>query len=326
MQINKSDFETAENFFRKNVSLKKYTTFKIGGRAKYFFEAKNKKDLKFALEFALKNNIPFFILGGGSNLLISDKGYDGLVIKMEDTRYKIQNTKVTAEAGALLGNLVRDSEESGLTGLEWAIGIPGTIGGAVRGNAGAFGKSIGDFVKKVEVLEIKNGRLFSKELSQKECKFSYRESIFKKNRNFIISEVILEFSRNNKREIKEKISEFLSYRKEHQPLNFFSAGSIFKNYEGEISDKKIIRAFPEIRSFNQRKLIPAGYLIDKCRLKGRRKGNIEISKKHANFMVNLGGGRAEDVFYLIELAGSKVKEKFNIVLEREIELLGNFSY
>ena len=273
---------------KKNVSLKNYTTFKIGGRAKYFYAAKDKEDLIRAITLAKKMKLPFFILGGGSNLLISDRGFNGLVIKF----------------GQPLSLYVSK-------GLEWAVGIPGTIQGAVCGNAGAFKQSMQDAVKEVEVFDVKTGEI--KNFKNKDCQFSYKDSIFKKKKNLIIlsvkiknrasegsededeNEVLIASKKSNA----QKIKEYLDYRKERQPLNFPSAGSVFKNPPG----------------------FSAGELIDECGLKGKKIGNVKISEKHANFIVNLGRGEAKDVMRLIKIIKNRVKKKFGVVLEEEIVIL-----
>ena len=206
--------------------------------------------------------------------------------------------------------------ENKLAGLEWAAGIPGTVGGAIYGNAGAFGKSIGDAVKSVEVLDVKN--LKTKKLKNKDCKFGYRNSMFKQKKNqstkqsfvlgrahkimcsdLVILSVEIRLKKGKKIEIEKKIKEYLEHRKETQPLNFSSAGSIFKNPSG----------------------FSAGELIEQCGLKGKIVGRAKISEKHANFIVNLGGAKAKDVMKLINLAKSKVKKKFGIELEEEIQYL-----
>ncbi|PIS39368.1 MAG: UDP-N-acetylenolpyruvoylglucosamine reductase [Candidatus Nealsonbacteria bacterium CG08_land_8_20_14_0_20_38_20] len=303
---------------KKNVSLKEDTTFKIGGRAKYFYDAKNKEDLIRAILAAKKFKLPFFILGRGSNILVADKGFDGLAIKIKNEKLKMKNYnskfKIFCQSGVPLAKLVSKSLQIGATGLEWAIGIPGTIGGAIRGNAGAFNKSMTNIVKSVEVLEITGGQMQNakckmqndnakfkiKEYKNKDCKFSYRESIFKKNKNLIILSAELQLKKGNKNKIKEKMKEYLNYRKETQPLNFPSAGSVFKN--------------PKVFS--------AGELIEKCGLKGKRLGGAKISEKHGNFIINLGNAKAGDVAGLINLIKQKVKKKFGIILEEEIEYLG----
>ncbi len=257
--------------FRKNISLKKYTTFQIGGKAKYFFVAKTKTELILAIELAKEMNLPFFILGGGSNLLVSDNGFDGLVIKI----------------GRPLFLYV-------LKGLEWAAGIPGTIEGAVYGNAGAFGKSMKDVVETVEIFDTKTGKI--KFFKNKDCKFGYRDSVFKKNKNLIILSVKIKLKKSNPKKIKE----YLKQRKEKQLLGYASAGSIFVNP----------------------KELTAGQLIEKCNLKGKRIGHVKISEEHANFIVNLGKGKAKDAKKLINLIKKTVKKKFRINLEEEIQYLG----
>ena len=277
---------------KRNVQLASYTTFKIGGPAKYFFVAKTKEDLIEAVKTANKLRLPFFILGGGSNILVSNKGFNGLVIKF----------------GQPLSAYVSK-------GLEWAVGIPGTIQGAVWGNAGAFKKSMKDVVESVEVFDIKTGKV--KIFKNKDCRFSYRNSIFRKKKNLIILSVKIK----PKKSSSKKIKQYLDSRKKTQPLSFPSAGSIFKNKKLKIKNKKLLKEFPELKEFNKRKLIPAGFLIEKCNLKGRRIENVKISEKHANFIVNLGQGRAKDVKKLINLAKQKVKNKFKIKLEEEISIL-----
>ena len=326
---------------QKNITLKDYTSFKIGGKAKYFFAAETKEDIIKVIKVAKKLDLPFFILGGGSNLLVTDKGFDGLVIKIQNTKYpaleqaqygasKIpcdrvslvrgrQDTKIYTEAGATLGNLVGASTKAGLTGLEWATGIPGTIGGAIRGNAGAFGKSIKEIVKEVEVFDVEDEKI--KIFKNKDCKFKYRDSIFKQNPSLIILSAIIQLRKGNKKTLQEKIKNYLAHRRENQPLNFPSAGSVFKNYQGKIKNQKLLEKFPELKEFNKKQIIPAGWLIEKCGLKGKKINNVKISEKHCNFIVNLGKGKAKDVIALIELIKQKVKSKFKIILEEEIVIL-----
>ena len=299
--------------FQKNVSLKNYTTFKIGGRAKYFFIAKTKKDLFCAIIAAKKLKLPFFILGGGSNLLISDKGYNGLIINFKFSIFNFQKNKIIVGAGTRLGELVNASAERRLTGLEWASGVPGTVGGAVFGNAGAFQKSMKDVVKEVEVLDTKDLRF--KIYDFKKCQFGYRDSIFKHKKNLIILSVILNLKKGKKSEIKKKIKEYLNYKKERQPLNYPSAGSIFKNPSGfsagELGEEDESSSLP----------FAAARLIEKCGLKGKRIGQAKISEKHANFIVNLGNARAKEVKKLINLIKKEVKKRFGTLLDEEIQFL-----
>ncbi len=255
---------------QKNVLLKNYTTFRIGGRAKYFFEAKTKEDLIRAIKLAKKLEIPFFVLGAGSNTLVSDKGFDGLVIKF----------------GQPLSLYVSK-------GLEWAAGIPGTIQGAVYGNAGAFQWSMKDVVESVEVFDMKTEKI--KIFKNKDCKFNYRGSIFKKKKSLIILSAKIKSGKSDR----EKIKGYLEYRRQHHP-KLPSAGSVFKNV-GKI---------------------PAAILIHRAGLTGKRIGDAQISEKHSNFIVNLGNAKAKDVLELIKLVKKTVKNKFKINLEEEIQYLG----
>ena len=283
---------------QKNIPLKNYTTFKIGGRAKYFFQAKSKEELIKAIKFAQSAKLSFFILGGGSNVLVSDEGYDGLVINFQFSISNFQKDKITAGAGTKLEELVKASARTGLAGLEWAAGIPGTVGGAIHNNVAAFDNSVADVVKSVEVFDVSEPKI--KNIEAKNCQFSYKQTIFKENKNLIILSCILQLKPGKVKEIEQKIKHFLDYREKNHPLKFPSAGCIFKNPSG----------------------ISAGELIEKCGLKGRKSGGAMISEKHANFIVNLDGAQAKDVLSLINLIKKEVKKKFDVELKEEIQFLG----
>lgn len=308
-----------------SVFFRDLTTFRIGGPISFFTEVKNEKDLKKAVRNFLEKEMLFFVLGGGSNILAPDGKFEKAVIKISGENIKFKEREVEVFSGTSLTSLVNFYKENNLSGLEWATGIPGTVGGAVRGNAGAFGRSIGDLVESVKVLFVKRKKMEEITLKPSECYFSYRDSIFKKERSFIIEKVILRFEKADRKEIERKMREYIFYRKNHQPLNFPSAGSIFKNFRGKVRNENILRKFPQLRDFNRKEVIPAGFLIEKSGLKGVKKGDIMISKKHANFIINLGNGKARDVLYLISLIKRKVKENFGIILEEEIDILENFS-
>ncbi len=309
-----------------NVLLKDYTTFRIGGRTKYFFIARTKNELIEIIKSARRNNLPFFILGGGSKLLISDKDFNGLVVKIQNSEFKVQDSQIFAGAGVLTPKLIAIALDNNLTGLEYLKGIPGTIGGAIRGNAGASGGSItgfiGDVIKQVEVFDKNKEKI--KVFKNKECRFNYRTSVFKENQSLIILSCILQLKKGNKSEIEKRMNDYLEYRKKNQPLNFASCGSIFKNYvlsKSEVSNfnKKLIKEFPELENFIKKGTIPAGYLIDKCNLKGKIIGGAKVSEKHANFIVNFKNAKAKDVKELIDLIKNKVKDKFKIELEEEVQ-------
>ncbi len=284
----------------KNILLAPYTTFKIGGAAKYFCEARNREGIIQAIKRAKKEGLPFFILGNGSNILVSDKGFGGLVVKVKSKNFKVKSNLIYSEAGVLLSDLVGKSVQAGLVGLEWAAGIPGTVGGAIRGNAGALGGSMADLIKTVEVFDAAN--FTTQNFENKDCKFGYRDSIFKRNKNLIILSAELKLEKGDREKSEKLIKEYLKKRKDSQPLEFPSAGCIFKNPTGQ----------------------SAGYLIEQCCLKGKKIGKAMISEKHANFIINAGGAKAEDIINLINICKEKVKEKFRVDLQEEIECLGNF--
>lgn len=306
---------------KHNVLLKDFTTFKIGGPAKYFFVVKNIEELKLTIIIAIKFKIPVFILGGGSNLLVSEKGFNGLVIKIQNSKIELINKSIIkADAGVNFSRLVALSVENSLSGFEWAGGIPGmTVGGAVYGNAQAFGSKTSELIKEVEVFDIKKNKTFC--LDKEQCKFSLKTSIFKKNKNLIVLSAVFVLNKEDKNIIQERIKEFINHRKKHHPVNFPSAGSVFVNPEKIIKNKILLKKYPELVSMNNKGIIPAGFLIEKCGLRGKIIGKAQISEKHCNFVINLGGAKANDVLNLIKLAKQKVKQKFNINLETEIQIL-----
>ena len=324
--MNTSNIKKVLFNLRKDVPLAPFTTFRIGGLAKFFFTAYTREELISAVLWAKKSNLPFFILGGGSNLLGADEGFNGLVIKIQNSKFKIQshNSKfeIICEAGTSLKKLALKAQQIGAIGLEWTAGIPrATVGGAIRGNAGAFGSSMEDIVKKVEIFDCQTEE--RKVLESQDCQFGYKESIFKKNQNFIVLSAQLQLKKGKKSEIEKKIKEYLTYRENAQPLDFPSAGSIFKNPKFKIQNPKLINKFPQLIEFNKKGMIPAGFLIEKAGLKGKKIGQAQISEKHANFIVNLGKARAVEVIELIKLIKKEVKNKFNIILEEEIKIIQN---
>ena len=302
----------------QGVFLKDHTSFKIGGPAKFFYPAQSKKDLIKALEIAKKFNVPVFVLGGGSNLLVSDKGFDGLVIKTGNTGLECNQKTIVVESGTNLGQLIVFSLNHGLTGLEWGSGIPGTVGGAIRGNAGAFGSDISKSIKSVEVLDLNN--MQTKSLNSKGCEFGYRESIFKKNSDLVILSAQVELETGNKEQSQEMIKKYLIARKTGYS-QFPSAGCVFKNKKVESENKQIFKKFSELEQFSKKGALPAGALIDQCGLKGKQIGGAKIADDHANFIINIDNAKADHVFELIKLVQKSVKEKYDLDLELEIQLL-----
>jgi len=285
-------------FPRGKILLAPLTTFKIGGPSQYYFQAENKPDLIEAIKWAKQKETPFFILGSGSNILVSDQGFKGLVIKCQMSAIKCQKQGlIYAGAGLPLNKLLEFSIKKGLAGLECLVGIPGTLGGAIRGNAGAFNHSISDFIKKVEVFNSKTLKVEEKDV--KECKFAYRESIFKQRKDLIILGAEIQLEKGKREESKNKIRGYLQKRRKTQPKEP-SAGCIFKNPPG----------------------LSAGWLIEQCGLKGFQLGKAEVSKQHADFIVNHKKATAQQVMGLIDFIKRKVKAKFGLDLEEEIEYVG----
>ena len=283
---------------KENVLLSQYSTFRIGGPARYLVEASNSEELKAAIQESFKLNLPFLVIGSGSNILFPSKGYNGLIIVFNSTNdFLIKNDLIKASAALPLNYLI--SNLKNYTGLEWAAGIPGTLGGAINGNAGALKKEMAEIVKEVDCWEIKDKEIIEKKYPKEKCKFSYRSSVFKNNPNLIIVSATLQLQKGDEKQITERIKENISKRSK-QPKGF-SIGSIFKNGE----------------------TFSAGELIEKAGLKGKQIGGVKISEEHANFIINLGNATSEDVLKLIEIAKEEVRKKFSVNLEEEIKTIDN---
>lgn len=269
-----------------------------GGPADIFVKVNDTEELKFILNVAKENNVQITVIGNGSNVLVKDKGIRGIVVKLNfNDIIKEENETLNVGSGVLLSKLARVALEEELTGIEFASGIPGSFGGAIYMNSGAYGNEIGDKIISTTYID---ENLEIKTITKEEQEFSYRKSIFQKN-NWIILSGKIKLEKGNKEEIKSKIEEYSKSRKEKQPLNMPNAGSIFKRGEGFITAQ----------------------LIDKCGLKGYKIGDAEVSTLHAGFIVNKGHATSEDILKLIQYIQEKVKEKFNVDIEPEIRILGD---
>lgn len=279
-----------------NEPMKKHTSFKIGGDADLFVLPKNGEEAEKAVKIAENSGLPVTVIGNGSNLLVSDYGIEGMVICLENSNeITVDGCTVTVKSGAMLSRFAAVCAANSLTGAEFAAGIPGSIGGAVFMNAGAYGGEIKDIVKKVTALKGGKVRTYSAE----ECDFGYRKSIFLEG-GYIILEAEFELKQGNEEEIRSVMKELAARRRNKQPLEFPSAGSTFKRPEGYF----------------------AGALIEGAGLKGFSVGGAQVSEKHAGFVINRGGASCEDVKALIEAVKKKVYDNSGVMLEEEIKAVG----
>lgn len=308
---------------KENVALADHTVYKIGGPARFYVEVQNPEDLKEAVGFAKENNIPFFVLGAGSNVLISDSGFHGLVIRLSDGVVKMDGDEVSAGASLMMAQVVAKTAQAELAGFEWAMGVPGTIGGSVRGNAGCFGGEMKDVIQSVHFFDTKEEKF--REFTNEECEFGYRHSIFKQHSEWIIVRVVLRLRKGDPKQIQEEIKRISLERSQKQDIGTKSCGCIFKNVawaRKDIDKKTILSRFPDIPRSGTVDGIPVSYLIGEAGLKGFRVGRVVVSAKHANFFVNEGGATAEEVAILIAIVKEKVRQKFGIWLEEEIQYVG----
>ena len=283
-----------------NEPMKKHTSFKIGGNADFFVSVKTIEELKQALFYAKQKQISRTIIGNGTNILVSDSGIRGIVIKIDIQKFDLKEENDYIEISVGSGNkmmaLATQLKKQEISGFEQLSGIPGTIGGAIYMNAGAYGKEMKDIVISTRCMNMK-GEIF--ELSNEEQKFEYRSSVFN-TKEYIILEAKLKLKKGKKEDIELQMNEYLNQRKEKQPLEYPSAGSTFKRQEGIITAK----------------------LIDECGLKGYKIGGAMVSEKHAGFIVNTGDATAKDVLELIKYVKDEVYKKYGVKIEEEVKIVG----
>jgi UDP-N-acetylmuramate dehydrogenase len=307
---------------KENILLAPYTMYKIGGGARYFTEVKNWEELQEARTFSFLKNLPVFVLGAGSNVLVSDKGFPGLVIRMAKGHAVVEGTRLLATAEVMMAYAASLAARSSLAGFEWAIGVPGTLGGSIRGNAGCFGGEMKDAVLSVRFMD---GVGSPREFRARECEFSYRDSIFKRHPEWIIFSVTLDLEKGDREKIREKIAEISRERAAKQDIGTKSCGCMFKNVSWSrpgMDREKLLKKFPELSAFSEKPNIPASFLIDEAGLKGERVGRVAVSEKHANYFVNEGGASAENVVILAGIVRDAVRQKYGILLEEEIQYVG----
>ena len=278
--------------------MSKHISFRVGGPADILVKPSSEDQIKDILTFAKKENIPYLIIGNGSNLLVRDGGIRGIVIKIAENfnDFSIEGTTVTAQSGAMLSFMGKAIMRNTLTGFEFAAGIPGTLGGAIAMNAGAYGGEMKDIVKSVRLIDSQGNIV---ELSNEEMQFAYRKSILSKE-EYIVLSAVMELKEGNYEEIRDIMKDLTNKRVTKQPLNLPSAGSTFKRPEGYFAAK----------------------LIEDCGLKGLTLRGAQVSDKHCGFVVNLGGAQAKDILDLIYVVKSTVYSKFGVMLEEEVKILG----
>ncbi len=281
------------------VSMSNHTTMQVGGIAPVVAYVRNAEEMITAIREAKNNGVKYAVMGNGSNVIVADDGFDGLVIVTTDMKnFSLEGNLIKADCGASLTRLAVAAQREALSGLEFAYGIPGTVGGGVFMNAGAFGGSLSDVVVSSICYDTKNDSI--RKIDREEHDFRYRESIYTRNPDYIILAVMLELKPGKVEDIVAKMNENIRTRKEKQPLEYPSAGSVFKRPVG----------------------FYAGELIEKCGLKGYRIGGAEVSEKHAGFIINRGGAKAEDVMRLVSYVKTKVFLEYSVELECEIRYLG----
>ena len=314
---------------RAGVPLAPFTSFRIGGPAEYYFEARRADDAVLAVRACLEAHIPYYILGGGSNLLVSDEGIKGLVIRLVNRGLAINGTKAVAEAGAPSGFVATRTAAAGLAGFEWAVGLPGTIGGAIRGNAGMFGGEMKDCVEAVRVL-MPDGQ--DRTMTNAECGFAYRESVFKTLPGAVILSAVLALRPEpDPAAVQARMRKYLADKAAKQPLDKYSAGCAFKNWKplNLEAELPVIRKTLDLNKdepvpFTKDGGIPAGWVIDRAQLKGMKVGHASVSEKHANFIVSDGQATASEVIALTSAVKMKIRDMTEgvILLNDEIEYAG----
>ena len=300
----------------RDETLSRHARFGIGGPADVFVQTQSDQAFAVALQVAAESGLPFVVIGGGSNLIIADAGYRGIVLQLAANRITHQGTVVTAQGGAVLQDLVDYCNRAGLRGLETMTGIPGWVGAAVYGNAGAYGRSISESVAKVRFLNGAGVR----EFSHAECQFHYRESIFKREKAWIISACYLQLTPADAAELQRISDGILKIRNEKYPPDMKCAGSIFKNFLYAELPLAVAAAVP--RNVVREGKVPSAYFLEQVGAKGLRVGDIQVATYHANLIYNDGQGTAADVVRVIQELKGRVRERFGMEVEEEVQYVG----
>lgn len=303
-----------------NFPIKQLTTIKIGGLSKYFVNIKQEKELIEILRWAKRSKIKWCVIGNGSNLIPNNNGFDGLIIKNEIQNLKINENKVLVEAGNNLLEFIHKLNNLGLAGMEKMAGIPGTVGGTIYGSAGAYGQEIKDNLIRVKIFD----GIRIRWLSKKQCRWGYRDSIFKTKKGWVILSAEFKLKIGEPKELYKMSKEIIKLREQKYPPGLLCPGSFFKNIVVEDIKptnlkKKILLKIPKEKIIYGK--IPAGYLLESIGAKGMKNGKIKIAEHHGNLIYNSGDGKFGEVKKLAQILKSKVRKKFGIDLEEEIQYL-----
>jgi UDP-N-acetylmuramate dehydrogenase len=308
---------------RRNISLARHVYYRIGGKARYYFEPRNGQEIEAAVRWAFGRDIPFMFLGAGTNMLFSEKGYDGLIIQYMHKEIDREPGGIRISAGTQMSDAVEYFASRGLCDLSWAGGLPGTVGGAVFGNAGCFGGEIKDGILEVEsiVCDRIAGRVEPLVRSAADCRFAYRDSLFKRDGNEIVTSVLLQATPGDPDAVQAEVESHIEYRRRFQPLEYPSAGSTFKNIPFLSVSEKVRSEFADVVKTDPVPVIPVAAILDRLGLKGHRIGGGEISAKHPNFFINRHKAKSTDIIGLIEMAKAMSWQRYGIVLEEEIRIV-----
>jgi UDP-N-acetylmuramate dehydrogenase len=299
----------------ENAPLARYTRFAVGGRARILADASTESALAEAVRFIRETGEPHTVIGGGTNLVVSDDGFPGVVFRYTNALIEVRRTSVAVAAGAVLQNLVDATVDAGLRGLETMTGIPGWVGGAVYGNAGAYGHSLQERVASVRYFDGTRAR----EIDNAACEFHYRESIFKRRKDWIVLSAILHLDAADPQELRAAADGILRIRNQKYPPTMRCAGSIFKNLMWDQLPEPVRARIPD--SVVREGKVPSAYLLEQAGAKGLVNGGIRVAEYHANLIYNEGGGTALEVRELIAELKRRVRDQFDIELEEEVQFI-----
>ena len=310
---------------KQNEPLASHVMFNIGGPAAYFYIAKTSEELITALKTAEASKVAYFILGAGSNILVSDQGFNGLVIKPENRAFEIKGETVYAESGAIITEVLEATLKAGLVGWAWAAGLPGTIGGAIRGNAGAYGEAMSNVVTQATVYH----RGAIKTLTPPALVFSYRHSMLKTDPTMVVLSATMQLRPGDVAKERAQVDAYNQRRADTQPIELPNAGCVFKNIDlsvVEVNKDKVKRGLDiseeEFQTATKFKKLPVSFIVDKLGLKGKQIGGAQVSEKHGAFIVNAGDATAEDVITLMSDIKMRARNQLGIQLQEEIQLVG----